>query len=722
MLRRLFSLIFIVCTTLLEAKAQDSAPVFNQDESGYYEIKSGEVWLNDVRTGKSTVWLDRQKLTPTDKKTPLNVEQIQFDGQFQQALLMVNAERVWRYKTRGDYWVLHIASGKLHQLGKNLPASSLMFPKFSPDGKKVAYVSQRNIYVEDLQSGLVKQVTTASGPKVINGTFDWVYEEEFGLKDGFRWSPDGKYIAYWQLDASKIKDYYMLNTTDDVYSKIIPVEFPKAGYAPSPVKIGVVNLLNSMTKWMQIEGDNAQYYITRMEWTGNQELMIQKLDRLQQESKLMYCNTNDGGVKTFFAEHDDAWIDIDISTQIGWYWVNKKQDFLWLSDKDGWKHIYKISKDGKSMICLTPGDYDVQSIAGVDETSGYVYFHASPNNPTQLYLYRVKLNSVSAKPELVKGQDLEGTHSYILSPSAKVALHQFSSRFYLPSSEWVKLPEASVFQPSKSIQSQKVKQGSDNIRYIQFATADNVLVDAWLNLPDNFDSTKKYPIVFYVYGEPFASTVADAFGNHENFLYAGNMKQDGYIQAAVDHRGSPSLKGASWRKSIYKKLGQVNIRDMAMAAFHIVQLPYVDKERVAVWGWSGGGASTLHLLFRYPDIFKTGIAIAPVTRLDFYDNVYTERYMGLPQDNVEAYKKGSPVTYVHQLQGNLMLIHGTLDDNVHYSHAEFLINELIKHQKPFDFMPFPNRSHSLIEGEGTFEYLMKVYTKFLKQHCPPGAR
>lgn len=267
----------------------------------------------------------------------------------------------------------------------------------------------------------------------------------------------------------------------------------------------------------------------------------------------------------------------------------------------------------------------------------------------------------------------------------------------------------------------KVNENS-NVHYFKVTTDDNVTLDGWMVYPDNFDSTKKYPAVFYVYGEPAASTVSDRFGAQYNFLYQGDMSKDGYFQISVDNRGTPSLKGAEWRKSIYGEIGRLNIRDQAMAAKKILDKPYFDKDRIAVWGWSGGGSTTLNLMFQHPEIYKTGISIAAVTNMLFYDNIYEERYMGLIPENKENYVLGSPLHYTKNLQGNLLFIHGTGDDNVQYDNAEALLNQLIKYNKKFTFMPFPNRTHAISEGEGTRDFLTTLYTDYLRKNCPPGAR
>ncbi len=690
------------------------------------KITEGNLVKIDPKSEAQTIIIKKESFVPNGSVLPLVIEDFMFSPDNNKILLYVNAAKVWRYKTRGDYWVLDIAKNKLRQLGKGLSSQSLMFAKFSPDSKNIAYVSERNIFTEDVSTGIIRKLTTDGTRKLINGTFDWVYEEEFGCRDGFRWSPDSKQIAYWQVDANKIRDFFMINNTDSVYSKIIPVEYPKVGEAPSPVRIGVVTLSNGINKWMKIEGDPRQHYLPRMEWSDNDELIVQQLDRKQQESKLIYCNTVDGNAKTFWAETDDSWVDLNADDPSGWNWINNKQDFIWISEKDGWRHIYKISKDGKNISLLTKGDYDIGQIKAIDEANNYVYFSASPNNATQLYLYRVKINnqikSSKEEPELLSAVNLKGTHQYVISPNARIAKHSFSN-FNTPEvSEWITLPENKVLNNDKSISKNIKTDKTTNVEYIKVATIDNILLDAWIRKPLNFDPAKKYPLVVYVYGEPAATTIDDVYGNHDNFLYDGNMSEEGYIQLSIDNRGTPSLRGAAWRKAIYRRNGQINIRDMAMGVKKIMEYPYIDKDRIAVWGWSGGGSSTLHLMFQFPDIFKTGISIAPVSNLLFYDNIYTERYMGLQQENMEDYIKGSAINYAKGLKGNLLLIHGSGDDNVHYSNSEALINELIKYNKQFQFMEYPNRTHSIREGEGTTEHMSTLYSNYIRTNCPPGAR
>ncbi len=725
---KLFVLIIVILYSTpglsqFKAKEIDWTP----DGTAYLKISNGNIVKIDVLTNSETIIAKKEQLIPAGSQAALDFDIYSFTPDNKKLLVFTNTAKVWRYHTRGDYWLLDVASNEIIQLGKGLPSQSSMYAKISPDGKMAAYVSGHNIYAEDLASHKISQLTADGTRKLINGTFDWVYEEEFGCRDGFRWSPDSKKIAFWQVDATKVRDYYMLNTTDSVYSQIIPVEYPKVGQPPSPVRIGVITVDNDNINWMDMPGDPQQHYIPRMEWANNSdELVLQQLNRKQNESKLFYCNAATGASNNFYTENDKAFIDIksrwNDDDPTGWEWLNNGKNFLWVSEKDGWRHIFLIDRDGKKETLITKGDYDIDNIKCIDDKNNYVYFMASPNSATQLYLYRVKMDG-KGKLELLSPVEMKGTHDYNISPGAKYAMHSFSNYKTFPAREWISLPAHKPLNPEKSIaKNMKVNENS-NVEYFKVTTEDNITFDGWMVKPAGFDSTKKYPVVFYVYGEPAASTVGDSYGAQRNFLFDGDMSIEGYIQVSVDNRGTPSLRGAEWRKSIYGQLGRLNIRDQAMAAKKLLeQNSFMDKDRVAVWGWSGGGSSTLNLMFQFPEIYKTGISIAAVDNLLFYDNIYEERYMGLPQENMDNYVKGSPIYYAKNLKGNLLFIHGTGDDNVQYDNAEAMLNELIKYNKTFQFMPYPNRTHSISEGAGTRKHLSTLYSDFLRKNCPPGAR
>lgn len=731
----------------LTARAQfrSRALRWSADGNATISVSNGSIVRTDVRSGTDTPLVTVAQLTPAGSKTPITVADFAFSADSSQVLIFTNTARVWRYNTRGDYYLLNRQTGQLRQIGVKQPAQSLLYAKLSPDGKRVAYVSKNNLFSEETATGTVTQLTTDGTRKRINGTFDWVYEEEFGARDGFRWSPDSRQILYWQVDASRIRDFLMINNTDSIYSFTIPVEYPKVGEAPSPTRLGVVLATGGPTRWLPIPGDPAQHYLVRAEWFPNSpgELIVQQLNRKQNQSTLFVCQPAKNAVTPIFTETDNAWIDIkarwDRDDPTGWEWIQNGNAFLWVSEKDGWRHIYRFSRDGKQQTLLTPGNYDMAELERIDErpggrdaaspTSGYVYFTASPDNATQRYLYRVPLNGAAEagptaerprQAERLTPTNLSGTNSYDISPNGLLAMHSFSNATTPPSRAWVSLPDHAVVRGNAPrVGAAKTK----NIRFFTVTTADDVTLDGWMALPAQFDSTKRYPIVFYVYGEPAATTTNDVFSAGQNDLFMGDITKEGYIYAALDNRGTPSLKGAAWRKSIYRQIGRINIRDQAQGAQALFKRhAFIDTSRVAVWGWSGGGATTLNLLFQYPQIYQTGIAIAAITNQLTYDNIYQERYMGLPQENRADFLAGSPVTFAKNLRGNLLYIHGTGDDNVHYANAELLINELIRHDKLFQVMPYPNRSHGIFEGTGTRQHLSTLYTDYLKKHCPPGGR
>lgn len=713
------ALYFLCLSPLAAQKTQ-----WTQDGNAYYSFTKKGVEIVDVlHPGKDQTLLSSNELIPAGSSEALKVQSFQVSPDGKSLLLFANTKKVWRDNTRGDYWIFDKNTKKLTQLGKGLPASSLMFAKYSPDGKKVAYVSKHNIYIEDLSNNQQTKITSDGTDGMINGTFDWVYEEEFGTQDGFRWSPDGNKIAYWKLDARGTKNFLMINNTDSLYSFTIPVEYPKAGENPSGCSIWFYDLASGSTKKADISGDEVQHYIPRMEWVlDSKSVILQQLNRKQNQSKIILADAGSGNSKTIYTETDAAWIDIksrwNDNDPSGWDWIDNGKEFLWLSEKDGWRHIYKIDMNGKETL-ITKDEFDVIKPEFFDIQNKQIYFLASPNNATQKYLYKVSMKG--GKAQKVTPESYTGSNEYTISPNGKIAMFTNDNINTISIGSIVSLPEHKELVAAK--RSAKADPAIAKAEFFQVTTQDGVTLDGWVVKPKNFDPNKKYPIVFTVYGEPAMQTVTDSFYTGWNGLYTGNMAEDGYLYVSLENRGTPAPKGREWRKSIYRKIGQLNIRDQAMGAKALfAKWPYIDTSRVAVWGWSGGGSSTLNLLGQYPDIYQTGIAIAPVANQLFYDNIYQERYMGLPQENREDFVNGSPLAYAKNLKGNLLLVHGTGDDNVHYQNTEVYINELVKYNKQFQLMSYPNRTHSIDEGEGTSLHLATLFTKFLKEHCPPGAK
>ena len=698
------------------------------DGKTFLQAADGQIISQNIQTGEEKVFVSRKQLTPAGQKTAIAPEHFSVSDNGRWVLVYTNSARVWRKNTRGDYWLLNLDNKALRKVGKNRISQSLMFAKLSPDASKIAFVSNKNLYVEDVASGAEKALTSDGKNKLINGTFDWAYEEEFFCRDGFRWSPDSKSIAFWQVDATGTRDFYMLNNTDSLYPRIIPIEYPKVGQPISSVRIGVVNISSASIRWMNIPGNPKDNYLVRMEWAVSpDEIIIQQLDRKQQQSKIFLCQKLSGAAKLVYQEKDKAWIDIlaawdqDYSDG-GWEWINKGKEFIWASEKDGWRHLYSINKEGSETL-ITKGNFDVIDIVKVDEKGGFVYYLSSPINATQKYLYRSDLNG-SAEAERISPANQPGTHEYRLSPHSDYAFHLFSNYYTPPVLEWLSLPGHIGLGGQNRVADaiKRADKDSSGIEFFTIRTREGIEMDAWMQKPKGLNKSKKYPVVFYVYTEPWGQEVRDIYGITNNKLYVGDMAEDGYLYICIDNRGTPAPKGREWRKSIYRRIGMLNINDQAKAAEEILKWGYVDTSRVAVWGWSGGGTATLNLMFQYPGIYKTGIAIAAVANQLTYDNIYQERYMGDPAVSLNDYIKGSPVTYAKNLSGNLLYIHGTGDDNVHYQNAEMLLNELIRYNKQFQFMAYPNRSHSISEGEGTDLHLRTLYTDYLKRFCPPGGK
>lgn len=689
-----------------------------ESHSFWVNEKGNLVVYNSDKLDEKRVFLTKEQLNSIGFQG--GIEGIVWNAKQDKVLIYTNSQRVWRANTKGDYWFVDLNTKKGRQIGQGLDKVSLMFAKFSNDGRNVAYVSKHNIYTEDLSSATITQLTFDGTDKIINGTFDWVYEEELMARDGFRWSPDGSQIAFWRVDATETKFHLMINNTDALYPFTIPVEYPKAGEKPSAVKLGMITLATQKVNWLAIPGEADNNYLPRMQWLDNKDLMVVQLNRKQNQVTLYKCNANSGNATKIYEESSNTWIDV-FDSSAGKYdgfpctFVDNGKSFLWNSDADGWMHIYKISSDGKKKELLTKVKFDTYFLAYNKDTKN-IYHLSSPTDATQRYLYETNLNT--KKTKRVTPSQFEGTNTYSFSSDAVFAVHTNSNINRNPNSRLLSMEgQKKIFPKEEDVF--VAPQRNFSLEKFKIKTVDGVELDGIMAKPLDFDANKKYPLFFYVYGEPAAS-VANDVPYFNGFI--SNLIPQGYIGIALDNRGTPVMKGTQWRKSIYKNIGIINTRDQAMAAKEILKWNFVDTTRVAVHGWSGGGAVTLNLLFQYPEIYKTGIAIAAVTNQHFYDNIYTERYMGLPLENEAAYIKASPVTYAKNLKGNLLYIHGTGDDNVHYKNAEVLIDELIKYDKLFDLMIYPNRTHSIHEGIGTRKHLTDTFMKFIAENCPPGAK
>jgi dipeptidyl-peptidase-4 len=703
-----------------------------------------EIVRYDAATGKRDVAVSAASLppalTPTGANEPLRMEEYAFSADKTHVLLFTNSQRVWRQNTRGDYWILdrtasaaaalangaattaHAAAGttagSLRKLGGNAPASSLMFAKFSPDGRRVAYVRDHNLYVEDVATGAITPLTTDGSATIINGTSDWVYEEELEVRDAYRWSPDSTRIAYWRFDSSGVGAFALVNNTASLYPLITLIPYPKAGTTNSAATVGVVSASGGPTKWLDVPGNPREHYIARMDWAANSnEIAIQQLNRLQNQDDLLIADATTGKVRQILREQDEAWVDVQEDVR----WLDQGARFLWLSERDGWRRLYAVTRDGTKLTPLTSPSTDVMHVVTVDPKGEWVYYIAAPIKPTERQLLRVRTNGLG-KPEVLTtsvGGSTRGTHNYQISPDCKWAIHTFSTFDQPPATDLIRLPShqvVRVLEDNAKLRDSSASLLATTSEFFTVDIDDGVTLDGWMLRPPDFDPAKRYPTLVYVYGEPAGATVTDAWGGKRELFHRA-LARDGFVVVSFDNRGTPAPKGRAWRKIVYGAVGVLSSKEQAAAirAF-AASHAFVDTNRLAIWGWSGGGSNTLNLMFRSPGLFKVGVAVAPVPDQRLYDTIYQERYMGLPQDNREGYRTGSPITFADGLQGRLLLIHGSGDDNVHIQGSELLVNRLVELGKPFDYFVYPGRTHAIVEGPGTSLHIHSMIARYLKEH------
>ncbi len=680
--------------------------------------KSGNDLIRvDAKTGLETMFLPGTKLLAPNGE-PIRIDDYSFSVDGDVILIYTRSEKVWRRNTRGDYWTFRISTGHLVKHGKGAKPSSIMFGKLSPDGRNLGYVRDNNLFVEPVDGGEPLALTSDGSEEIINGTFDWVYEEEFDCRDGWRFSPDGKAIAYWQLDTKGVPRFTMIDNVQGKYPKLTTFAYPKTGEQNSACRIGVVLVSGGKTTWMDIPGDTKkEYYLPRMDWTGRPgELMVQRINRLQNQKDYLLCEASNGKTVPIHSDNDAAWVEVH-DESMSW---SEKSYIPFLSEKEGWRSLYLLSHDkGKEAnhpIRVTREPFDVIRLVWIDTKQEKAYFLASPDSASEQYLYCVSWGESPSKAVRLTPASFKGSNDYQPGPDGTMALWTHSSFGEPPVSHWIDLATHKVLRPCQNSARSRTAIGKlarTPVEFFKVDIGDGVKLDGWLMKPPGFDPDKKYPILFHIYGEPAGQTVVDRWGG-SNYLWHLMLTQRGYLIASIDNRGTHAPKGRDWRKSIYKNIGTLASMDQLAAAKQLLKRSYIDKDRVSAWGWSGGGSMTLNLMFRYPEIYKTGMAVAPVPDMTLYDTIYQERYMGLPQTNPKEYATGSPIHHASGLRGNLLIVHGTGDDNVHYQGTEKLVDRLVAENKRFTLMPYPNRSHSVSEGKNTTRHLYSLLTSYLE--------
>lgn len=695
------------------------------------EAKGGgsEIARYDAATGNRSVLVAATRLAPAGGKEPLEIEDYAWSPDGKRLLIFTNTQKVWRDNTRGDYWILEVASGALKQLGGRAPASSLMFAKFSPDSRRVGYVQGNNVYVERLSDGKIAQLTRDGSQTTINGTSDWVYEEELSLRDCFTWSPDGTHIAYWQFDTTGVGIYSLIDNTTHLYPTITRYPYPKVGTTNSAVRIGVVPANGGKTRWLKTPGDPRNSYLATLDWVDANTVAMQQLNRLQNRNDFLLGDVRTGNVTQTFRDESKAWVEF----MPGIHWIDEGRAYLWISERDGWRHIYRVPRATASMTSdgsgatrlaeptlITRFDADVLDVAGVDEASRTVYFRASPKSAIERYLYRAPLDG-SKPPERVTPADQTGSHGYDLAPGGRLAFHTASAFDRPPRMEVVELPSHRPLRALTDPSALEKKLEPILERKVEFFTVDigeGVTLDAWMLKPSTFSERRKYPAIVHVYGEPFGLTVTNSWSGSSGLFHRA-LADAGYIVVSFENRGTPAPKGTQWRKVVYGSVGDLSSKDQAAAIRALAaRHSFIDGSRIGIWGWSGGGTNTLNAMFRFPDVYAVGVAVAPVPDQKLYDTIYQERYMGLPTGNEDGYRRGSAINFAEGLKGRLLIIHGSGDDNVHYQGTERLVNRLVALGKPFDLMVYPNRTHSISEGPGTTPHVYQLIARYFVEHLP----
>ncbi|MDB4885317.1 MAG: peptidase dipeptidylpeptidase domain protein [Gemmatimonadetes bacterium] len=689
----------------------------------------------DIATGKEEVLVRAEQLSAEGRR--LDVEELSLSGDERQALLFHNSVQVWRANTRGRFDVFDFRTGKLTPVSAN--AGLQMFAKVSPDGRKVAFVRDNDLYVTDLATRREQRLTRDGSENIINGTTDWVYEEELGLRDAFRWSPDSRRIAYWRFDQSAVPAFPIVNELG-LYPKVATLRYPKAGQPNSRVKVGVITLANGTTTWLTGAGPDTGQYIARMEWVDADSLAVQRIPRRQTSVDILMLSASTGRGRTVMTDRDSAYVDVE-NGDLRWIDAKAsitgqpdakasitgqpdarasitgqpgagKQQFLWLSDRSGWRQLFLYGRDGRVVRQLTTDGADVLGVEGVDEQNGYVYVTVAAPTPMERNLYRVSL----AGGAMTRVTPQAGTHAVSISPDARYLMDIHSTINSPAVATLYALPSMHVIRVLQDNAALKARLSQLAIRpatFLKVPMPDGTQLDAYRIVPASFDSTRKYPVLMHVYGGPASPKVNDAWMGADE-LWHQSMAQQGYVVIVVDNRGS-AWRGRDFRKTTQLRLGLKESQDQIDAATWIGRQSWGDAGRIGIWGWSFGGSMTFLSAARGGPVFKAAIVVAPVTDWGLYDTIYTERFMWTPQENPVGYRESSPQRFAGGLTARTLLVHGTGDDNVHPQNTIQLANTLEAANKPFYMLLYPGRTHS-ISGGNTRVHLYNSFTRFLLEN------
>ncbi len=677
----------------------------------YTVIKKGSLIVYDYKSGDSiTTLITPDNLIPEGSDQPIRLRSFSMSNDETRFLIPTSTESIYRHSTKSDYYVFDINSKKLTRLSENGKQS---LADFSPDGTKVAFVRDNDIYIVDLNTGNEKQITTdGKRNHIINGTCDWVYEEEFSFTKAFFWSPDGSRIAFYKFDESDVKEY-TIEYYGNLYPKWETYKYPKAGEDNSVVGIYVYALDNGYISTMPL-GENTDIYIPRIKWTKNPEILsIQRLNRLQNHLEILIADSRNGDSYVMYSEKNEFYIDITDNLTF----LENKQQFLITSEQDGYNHIYLYNMDGSMEKQLTSGKWDVTNIYGWNPKSKIVYYQSAELSPLDRDIYKVNLKGIRTKIS-----QEEGTNDADFSNNFKFYISNFST-IVVPPIYTVndnKGKVLRVLEDNKRLKERLAKYEISKPEFFTFSTPEITLPDGKqveLNgfkiLPYNFNPDKEYPVLVTIYGGPGSQTATNSWGGF-NYMWYQMLAENGIMVVTVDNRGT-GARGEVFKKMTYLELGKYETLDYIETAKYLGNLTYVDKNKIAIFGWSYGGFMASNALFQGAEYYSTAIAVAPVTNWRYYDNIYTERFMRKPQDNPDGYDNNSPINHVDKLKGNYLLIHGDADDNVHPQNSMDLFTALVKADKQFDFMLYPNKNHSIYGGNTRYHLYTKM-TNFLYEH------
>ncbi len=660
-----------------------------KDGKYYSSLEKNSIVKNNVATGKSAgTIVDETNLIIEGKETPIKINSYSFSSDQSQVLIQTNVERIYRHSSKAQFYVYNIKSKSLNLLSEG---AKIMFASFSPDGKKIAYVKDNDLYYTNMISMKEVRITSdGEWGKIINGWADWVYEEEFGKAVAFSWSPDGKKIAYYRFDESNVREYNM-QLWGELYPKDYRFKYPKAGEDNSEVSVYCYDVMNQKSTLLE-DGKGKDQYLPRIFWTNSaKELLIFKLNRLQNHLQILKTNTSSGAQKKIYEEQNNTYVEIydDI------HFIEGKDQFILASERDGYKHLYLYDFDGTLINQITKGKWDVAGLVGVDNKKGTVYYTSATLSAMDRQLYAVNMDGTSTI-RLTTGN---GTHRINMSPDTRYFIDSYSK---LNTPSLVTLYKTAGNKSMKILEDNAVlkdllkERASSTQEFFSFKTSEDIELNGWMMKPPGFDASKKYPVLMYVYGGPGSQTVTDSWGG-SNYIWYQMLAQKGYVVVSIDNRGT-GYRGAEFKKMTYGQLGKYETMDQIEGAKYLGTLPFVDKSRIGIWGWSFGGYMTSLCLTLGADVFKTGVAVAPVTSWRFYDSIYTERFLGLPKDNKSGYDDNSPLSHTDKLEGNYFIIHGTADDNVHFQNAIEMEDALVKSNKQFRSFYYPNKNHSIYGG------------------------